>query len=202
MSFTDFELKIKVSTLNISTQQCMDTAVFPFSYRCWLNPIPFYASFLAPVAIIILINFIVFFLVLRQLLGASTKNINKTDSTKTSSRLRGAVTLVIMLGLTWVFAILAIDGGAPVFQYLFTVFNSLQGLFIFVFHCLLKTDAQKAWKRACCAGDKEKDSRTSKGKSICATILLSRLKKRALELIVTYGYLRLLHETYKIKKNQ
>nr|XP_022292963.1 adhesion G-protein coupled receptor G2-like isoform X2 [Crassostrea virginica] len=132
---------------------------------CWLNPIPFYASFLAPVAIIILINFIVFFLVLRQLLGASTKNINKTDSTKTSSRLRGAVTLVIMLGLTWVFAILAIDGGAPVFQYLFTVFNSLQGLFIFVFHCLLKTDAQKAWKRACCAGDKEKDSRTSKGYS-------------------------------------
>lgn len=131
--------------------------------RCWLNPIPFYASFLAPVAIIIIINFIVFFLVLRQLWGASTRNLNKTDSTKTSSRLRGAVTLVIMLGLTWVFAILAIDGGAPVFQYLFTVFNSLQGLFIFVFHCLLKTDAQKAWKKACCGGEKEKDSKTSKG---------------------------------------
>uniref|UniRef100_K1RD43 Uncharacterized protein n=1 Tax=Magallana gigas TaxID=29159 RepID=K1RD43_MAGGI len=130
---------------------------------CWLNPIPFYASFLAPVAIIIIINFIVFFLVLRQLWGASTRNLNKTDSTKTSSRLRGAVTLVIMLGLTWVFAILAIDGGAPVFQYLFTVFNSLQGLFIFVFHCLLKTDAQKAWKKACCGGEKEKDSKTSKG---------------------------------------
>lgn len=132
---------------------------------CWLNPIPFYASFLAPVAIIIIINFIVFFLVLRQLWGASTRNLNKTDSTKTSSRLRGAVTLVIMLGLTWVFAILAIDGGAPVFQYLFTVFNSLQGLFIFVFHCLLKTDAQKAWKKACCGGEKEKDSKTSKGYS-------------------------------------
>ncbi|XP_062597425.1 adhesion G-protein coupled receptor G2-like isoform X2 [Saccostrea cucullata] len=132
---------------------------------CWLNPIPFYAAFLAPVAIIMIINFIVFAMVLRQLLGAATKNLNKTDSTKTSSRLRGAVTLVIMLGLTWVFAILAIDGGAPVFQYLFTIFNSLQGLFIFVFHCLLKTDAQKAWKRACCAGDKDKDSKTSKGYS-------------------------------------
>lgn len=132
---------------------------------CWLNPVPFYAAFLAPVAIIIIINFIVFFMVLRQLWGASTKNLNKTDSTKTSSRLRGAVTLVIMLGLTWVFAILAIDGGAPVFQYLFTVFNSLQGLFIFVFHCLLKTDAQKAWKKACCGGEKEKDSKTSKGYS-------------------------------------
>ncbi|XP_048769035.2 adhesion G-protein coupled receptor G2-like isoform X2 [Ostrea edulis] len=132
---------------------------------CWLNPIPFYASFLAPVALIIIINFIVFIMVLRQLMGAATKNIDKSDRSKTSSRLRGAVTLVIMLGLTWVFAILAIDGGAPVFQYLFTIFNSLQGLFIFVFHCLLKTDAQKAWKRTCCAGDKDLDSKTSKGYS-------------------------------------
>lgn len=135
--------------------------------RCWLNPIPFYASFLAPVALIIIINFIVFIMVLRQLMGAATKNIDKSDRSKTSSRLRGAVTLVIMLGLTWVFAILAIDGGAPVFQYLFTIFNSLQGLFIFVFHCLLKTDAQKAWKRTCCAGDKDLDSKTSKGAASC-----------------------------------
>jgi archaellum biogenesis protein FlaJ (TadC family) len=118
------------------------------------------------VALIIIINFIVFIMVLRQLMGASTKKIDKSDKTKTSSRLRGAVTLVIMLGLTWVFAILAIDGGAPVFQYLFTVVNSLQGLFIFVFHCLLKMDARKAWKRACCARDKDMDSRTSKGEHI------------------------------------
>ncbi|XP_061176294.1 adhesion G-protein coupled receptor G6-like [Saccostrea echinata] len=129
---------------------------------CWLNPIAFYAAFLAPVGVIMIINLIIFAMVLHRLSGAASKNLNKSKATKTSSRLRRAATLAVMLGLTWLFAFLAFDGGAPVFQYLFTIFNSLQGLFIFVFQCLLKADVQEAWKRACCDGFEDKISKTSK----------------------------------------
>jgi hypothetical protein len=53
----------------------------------------------------------------------------------------------VLLGLTWAFAIFAIGNGGIIFQYLFTIFNSLQGLFICIFYCVLKTDAQQAWKK-------------------------------------------------------
>lgn len=38
---------------------------------------------------------------------------------------------------------------AAVFQYLFAIFNSLQGFFLFIFYCVLKRDAQLAWLRTC-----------------------------------------------------
>lgn len=115
---------------------------------CWLSPIPFYAAFLAPVGIILILNFITFILVFRTIIRGSGKKIAKSDAkTSVSQRLKGAVALIILLGLTWAFAIFAIGDGGIIFQYLFTIFNSLQGLFIFVFNCLLKTDAQNAWKR-------------------------------------------------------
>ncbi|CAG2222329.1 ADGRG6 [Mytilus edulis] len=84
----------------------------------------------------------------RVLLNGSSKKITKSDNKSSiSQRLKGAIALIVLLGLTWAFAIFSIDGGGIVFQYLFTIFNSLQGLFIFIFYCLLKTEAQQAWKR-------------------------------------------------------
>ncbi|XP_071133675.1 adhesion G-protein coupled receptor G6-like isoform X1 [Mytilus edulis] len=115
---------------------------------CWLSPVPFYSAFLAPVGIILILNCICFVLVFRVLLNGSSKKITKSDNKSSiSQRLKGAIALIVLLGLTWAFAIFSIDGGGIVFQYLFTIFNSLQGLFIFIFYCLLKTEAQQAWKR-------------------------------------------------------
>uniref|UniRef100_A0A3Q3WXL9 Uncharacterized protein n=1 Tax=Mola mola TaxID=94237 RepID=A0A3Q3WXL9_MOLML len=37
------------------------------------------------------------------------------------------------------------------FIYLFSIFNSLQ-LFIFIFHCALKENVQKQWRRYVCCG--------------------------------------------------
>lgn len=51
--------------------------------------------------------------------------------------IKGAVVLVVLLGLTWVFGVMYLDHSTVVFAYIFTILNSLQGLFIFIFHCLL-----------------------------------------------------------------
>ena len=56
--------------------------------------------------------------------------------------------LMFLFGLTWLFATLtfSVSGLRETFQLLFTVFNSLQGAFIFLFTCVLSSQARKGWK--------------------------------------------------------
>ncbi|XP_033740678.1 adhesion G-protein coupled receptor G6-like isoform X2 [Pecten maximus] len=132
---------------------------------CWLDAIPFYGAFLAPVLLVLILNTIAFVMVTRQLFGMSSRKITKSDKSSTVSRLRGAVGVVILLGLTWLFAIFAVRGtGGIIVQYLFTILNSLQGLFVFIFYCFLHKEARKNWARTCCDVTDEKGStQTSKG---------------------------------------
>jgi hypothetical protein len=76
------------------------------------------------------------------------KKLTKTDQSSTAARLRGAVSLVVLLGLTWAFAILAFDNFGIVFHYLFAILNSLQGFFIFIFYCFMKKEARQCWRKA------------------------------------------------------
>lgn len=50
----------------------------------------------------------------------------------------GAFALLCLLALTWTFGLLFLNDSSIVMAYLFTIFNTLQGMFIFVFHCLLQ----------------------------------------------------------------
>ncbi|KAK7491587.1 hypothetical protein BaRGS_00017226 [Batillaria attramentaria] len=105
---------------------------------CWLTGPAFYASFLAPVCFILLSNFMVFILVLRVLLGLTRHKIKKEDSSNTAKHLRRAVGVAILLGLTWVFGVLAVGKATVAFNFLFAIFNSLQGLFICLFYVILR----------------------------------------------------------------
>lgn len=50
--------------------------------------------------------------------------------------LRGAIVLVFLLGLTWLFGFLYLNEDTVVMAYIFAGLNSLQGFFIFLFHCV------------------------------------------------------------------
>ena len=56
--------------------------------------------------------------------------------------------LMFLFGLTWLFAIFtfSVSGLRETFQLLFTVFNSLQGAFIFLFTCVLNPEVRKGWR--------------------------------------------------------
>ena len=55
---------------------------------------------------------------------------------------------MFLFGITWLFAILTISvsGLREIFQILFTLFNSFQGLFIFLFFCAINKEARESWK--------------------------------------------------------
>jgi len=53
------------------------------------------------------------------------------------SWIKGAIVLIVLLGPTWAFGLFYINTHSVIMAYLFTILNSLQGVFIFVFHCLM-----------------------------------------------------------------
>ena len=68
--------------------------------------------------------------------------------------------VMFLFGLTWLFAILlfTVVELRSTSQLLFTIFNSLQGFFVFVF--ILNTEAFGLWKKFLGCGSKEQSSRS------------------------------------------
>ena len=151
--------------------------MFFFSfYSCWLSRIPFYAAFLAPVCVILILNVVVFILVMKQICGRASKKLSKsTQKSNISQQLKGAVVLLVMLGLTWTIAFLAVSEATLPFQIAFTCLNGFQGFFIFLFHCVFKSDVRNLWKKKV-FGPASEATKTSKGKYVTVDLYNGNLK--------------------------
>ncbi|XP_015925665.2 adhesion G protein-coupled receptor L1 isoform X1 [Parasteatoda tepidariorum] len=104
---------------------------------CWLSSEDgLMWSFVGPACAVILINIVVFILTLRS---ASSVRIKREQTTlkKIKNWARGSMSVMCLLGLTWCLGLFYIDRKLQVFSYIFTIFNGLQGVFIFLFHVLL-----------------------------------------------------------------
>ena len=73
------------------------------------------------------------------------KPLTMVDTAMVIKQTRIAFACNVLLGITWVFALLAVGKATIFFQWLFCVFNSLQGFFIFVFYTVRNQDVKKAW---------------------------------------------------------
>lgn len=60
--------------------------------------------------------------------------------------IQGALAIEVLLGLTWVFGYFFINKETVAVAYIFTILNSLQGLFIFIFHCAMNRKVKKTTK--------------------------------------------------------
>ncbi|XP_041376489.1 adhesion G-protein coupled receptor G2-like isoform X2 [Gigantopelta aegis] len=120
----------------------------PAKEICWVTDAQFYYNFIIPVALILMTNCIVIAIVLNATFRESGKaTLNRFAKAQIRTRLQGSAIILLLHSLTYVFVILAAEqGSGVVFYYLFTISNSLQGLVIFVFYCLLQKDARDAWK--------------------------------------------------------
>nr|XP_019968345.1 PREDICTED: adhesion G-protein coupled receptor G6-like [Paralichthys olivaceus] len=93
-----------------------------------------------------------FIVVMLQICGRNGKRSNRSLREEVLRNLRSVISLSFLLGMTWGFALFAWGPVSLAFMYLFAIFNSLQGLFIFIFHCALKENVQKQWRRYMCCG--------------------------------------------------
>ncbi|KAK0148908.1 Adhesion G-protein coupled receptor G4 [Merluccius polli] len=115
---------------------------------CWVqSDVHFYVTVVALILLILLCNISVFVVVLIQIRRMQTnKPPGKLGSGSSMQDLRAAASLTFLLGLTWIIAFFSFGPGRMVLLYLFCVFNSLQGFFIFLFHCLMKENVRKQWR--------------------------------------------------------
>ena len=60
--------------------------------------------------------------------------------------------VMTLFGLMWIFAAFTVREGSIAFQFLFAIFNSLQGFFIFLFFCVFGNEGRKLWLKVLCCG--------------------------------------------------
>ena len=91
-------------------------------------------------------NIIILILVLKGIVGNSKlANDSKSKKKDHFAKVRIALSCSVLLGTTWIFAILAVGDLRDVFQWLFCIFNSLQGFFIFVFYTARNREVKYQW---------------------------------------------------------
>uniref|UniRef100_A0A665W967 Si:ch1073-186i23.1 n=1 Tax=Echeneis naucrates TaxID=173247 RepID=A0A665W967_ECHNA len=116
---------------------------------CWLRvDNHFIWSFIGPVTLIIVVNVIFLVVTMYKMVKHSTSM--KPDSSRLGgirSWVLGAFALLCLLGLTWSFGLFFLNESSIVMAYLFTIFNTLQGMFIFIFHCLLQKKVRKEYSK-------------------------------------------------------
>ncbi|XP_028418096.1 adhesion G-protein coupled receptor G6-like [Dendronephthya gigantea] len=113
---------------------------------CRLHGVPFIVAFLTPTALIIVGNIVAFCFIIRSMVTSGAKVTSDKKTTGYQQARRG-IAIMVLLGLTWLFGILAIGDAKLVFQYLFCIFNTLQGLFVFIFFVVLPTGTRRQLKK-------------------------------------------------------
>ncbi|XP_070555787.1 adhesion G-protein coupled receptor D1-like [Ptychodera flava] len=91
-------------------------------------------AFVGPAVMVLMINIVILVVVLRIVVASTrTSSEHRKESSYIRTATKSSLFLLPILGITWLFGLLAVEDNSLVFQYMFAVSNSLQGLFIFMF---------------------------------------------------------------------
>ena len=109
----------------------------------------FFGLFLGPLFAVLIFNLVIFVLVIRVLVKHSRRKVEKAaDAKKYQQSFRTMISIggvMFIFGLSWFFGAFTIAAASPAFQWLFVIFNTLQGFFLFIFFCVIGEDAREAW---------------------------------------------------------
>ncbi|RMX43518.1 hypothetical protein pdam_00001922, partial [Pocillopora damicornis] len=90
---------------------------------CWLSiETGAIWSFVGPLIFVMLFNLVI----VTMVMSVTSKMLNEERPSNVRSLTKAFVTLLPILGLTWVFGLLAVNNNSIVFEYLFAIFNSSQ----------------------------------------------------------------------------
>ncbi|XP_060092801.1 adhesion G protein-coupled receptor L3 isoform X8 [Heteronotia binoei] len=165
--------------LIVAVSAAVDYRSYGTDKVCWLRLDTYFIwSFIGPATLIIMLNVIFLGIALYKMFhhtailkpeSGCLDNINFEDNRPfIKSWVIGAIALLCLLGLTWAFGLMYINESTVIMAYLFTIFNSLQGMFIFIFHCVLQKKVRKEYGKClrthCCSG-KSTESSIGSGKT-------------------------------------
>ncbi|XP_053726944.1 adhesion G-protein coupled receptor D1 isoform X3 [Synchiropus splendidus] len=104
-------------------------------------------AFVAPALFVIVVNIGILISVTRIISRISGENYKvHGDANAVKLTAKAVAVLLPILGISWIFGVLAVNHHSLPFLYIFAIFNSLQGFFVFLFHCLLNSEVRAAFK--------------------------------------------------------
>ncbi|XP_022794346.1 adhesion G-protein coupled receptor D1-like [Stylophora pistillata] len=114
------------------------------TFSCWLSFHKLLSwAFIVPVLLVTVINLGIVMAVLREIRNLHEPNPSKMKILRKT--LRSFIILSPLLGLTWIFGLLAVTDAGLEFQYIFTILNSSQGMLIFLLHVLRNSEVRAAF---------------------------------------------------------
>uniref|UniRef100_A0A673HBP5 Adhesion G protein-coupled receptor L4-like n=1 Tax=Sinocyclocheilus rhinocerous TaxID=307959 RepID=A0A673HBP5_9TELE len=118
-------------------------------FACWLSTEHnFIWSFIGPACLIILVNLLAFAVIIFKVYRHTAVKIPEISHYENiRSCARGAIALLFVLGVTWTFGVMHILYETTLTAYLFTFANVFQGMFIFIFLCVLSRRIQEEYYR-------------------------------------------------------
>nr|XP_033771056.1 adhesion G protein-coupled receptor L3 isoform X15 [Geotrypetes seraphini] len=156
--------------LIVAVSAAVDYRSYGTDKVCWLRLDTYFIwSFIGPATLIIMLNVIFLGIALYKMFHHTA--ILKPESgclDNIKSWVIGAIALLCLLGLTWAFGLMYINESTVIMAYLFTIFNSLQGMFIFIFHCVLQKKVRKEYGkclRTQCCSSKSTENSIGSGKT-------------------------------------
>lgn len=132
--------------------------IFYSLFSCRPNGYPFIFGLIVPLGVIIVFNWVVFLIIVFSLIKTWRKRKEK-DANKSSptfkQQLRMALSLILLIGLGWAFAIVSIEDmeSLPILPFALFIFSFCgisRLLHLLFFFCVQNPDARKHWSRLLC----------------------------------------------------
>nr|XP_023396211.1 adhesion G protein-coupled receptor E4-like isoform X3 [Loxodonta africana] len=137
----------------VAVSACIGHKNYGTDTHCWLKlDKVFVWSFMGPVAFIILINLVFYFIIL-WILKTKLSSLNNELSTIQDTRVMTfkAIAQLFILGSSWSLGFFMVEAvgetAGLVIAYMFTIINVLQGVLLFVLHCLLNRQVRMEYKK-------------------------------------------------------
>ncbi|XP_030075479.1 adhesion G protein-coupled receptor B2 [Microcaecilia unicolor] len=114
------------------------------SHYCWLSlEGGLLYAFVGPAAVIVLVNMLIGIIIFNKLMSRDGIS-DKSKKQRAGSSLWSSCVVLPLLALTWMSAVLAMtDRRSILFQVLFAIFNSVQGVVILTIHGFLRREVQE-----------------------------------------------------------
>ena len=147
--------------------------IFFIYFSCFIAPdYGLYFGLLLPVGLVVLHNAVTFVFVSKKLLSNKTYvmkeylegGADKSHVKEIGQRMLNAFSVSLILGITWIFGFVAVHEVRFVFQLIFCICNSFQGVLIFILFCLAQRDVRKLLAQKCCSGPSSQSRPTNKQK--------------------------------------
>ncbi|XP_061394707.1 adhesion G-protein coupled receptor G2-like, partial [Musca vetustissima] len=119
---------------------------------CYPKGLTFYLALLLPISIICLANFAIFIYIIVSVQRSLGKFRSKRDRKLISQQLRLSILLFFLLGISWLFGLLAHLDHSGVLAFLFCITATIQGFVLFIYFVVIDKTVKFSWLMFYCGG--------------------------------------------------